>query len=255
MSFAVITGAGSGIGAVIARHAASAGYTVSLWDVDVDSAREVATGIGRAASAREVDVTSQDSVAAGFAALPAAPALVVSSAGRVRFGPLKTLAVDDWKAVLDVNLTGTFIVSRQAAILMEATGGAIVNISSVNGIAAAPNAGAYTATKSAIIMLTEQMALEWGATGVRVNCVAPGLILAGMSNAIYADEEIRALRQAEVPLGELGTAENVADAVMFLASSGAAYITGQTVAVDGGLTKAGLRKLGRPRSVDGVGVS
>lgn len=253
MSLAVVTGSGSGIGAVIAGHAAKAGYAVELWDVDVDAATEVAARIGEAATARRVDVTSEDSVAAGFAALPEAPTLVVNNAGRVRFGPLKTLSLGDWKAVVDVNLTGTFVVSRQAALRMEAAGGAIVNISSVNGIAAAPNAGAYTATKAAVIMLTEQMALEWSSTGIRVNCVAPGLILAGMSDAIYADAEVRRLRQAAVPLGELGTAEHVADAVMFLASPAAAYVTGQTIAVDGGLTKAGLQGLARPESVDGVG--
>ncbi|MEV4747666.1 SDR family NAD(P)-dependent oxidoreductase [Streptosporangium sp. NPDC049248] len=254
MSLAVVTGAGSGIGAVIARHAAKAGYRVALWDVDEAAAREVASGIGESAQAGKVDVTSESSVAAAFAALDEAPALVVNNAGRVRFGPLRTLSLDDWDAVLKVNLTGTFLVSRHAAGLMEpAGGGAIVNIASINGIAAAPNAGAYTATKAAVIRLTEQMSLEWGPAGIRVNTVAPGLILAGMSDAIYADEEVREMRQAQVPLGRLGTAEQVADCVLFLGSAGAAYITGQTVAVDGGLTKAALRNLARPKTVDSVG--
>ena len=179
---------------------------------------------------------------------------MVNNAGLVRFGPLVTLSVEDWNAVLAVNLTGTFLVSRAAARRMaEAGGGSIVNISSVNGIAAAPNAGAYTSTKAAILMLTEQMALEWGSSGVRVNAVAPGLILAGMSDPIYADPEIRQLRQGKVPLGTLGTADDVAEAVLFLASDKAAYITGQTLAVDGGLTKAAMLGLARPKSVDSVG--
>ncbi|MGD9985940.1 SDR family NAD(P)-dependent oxidoreductase [Pseudonocardia sp.] len=249
---AVVTGAGSGIGAVIARHAGKAGYRVACWDIDEAAAAATASAIGDAATARRVDVASEESVVAGFEALDGPPSLVVNNAGLVRFGPLATLSVADWKAALDVNLTGTFIVARHGATRMRG-GGAVVNISSINGIAAAPNGGAYTATKAAVIRLTEQMALEWAATGVRVNCVAPGLINAGMSDAIYADPEIRALRQGQVPLGELGTAEQVADAVMFLASPAAAYITGQTIAVDGGITVAALARMARPKSVDSVG--
>lgn len=254
MSWAVVTGAGSGIGAVIARHAAKDGYRVAVWDIDSAAAEGVAADIGDAAVAHTVDVSVEDSVEAGFAALGEAPALVVNNAGLVRFGPLLSLSVADWEAVLAVNLTGTFLVSRCAARRMTAAGGgAIVNISSVNGIAAAPNAGAYTSTKAGIIMLTEQMALEWASSGVRVNAVAPGLILAGMSDPIYADKEVRQLRQNQVPTGTLGTAEDVASAVLFLASDKAGYVTGQTLAVDGGLTKAAMLGLSRPKSVDSVG--
>jgi NAD(P)-dependent dehydrogenase (short-subunit alcohol dehydrogenase family) len=102
---------------------------------------------------------------------------------------LLELALADWRLVLDVNLTGTFIAARAAARAMAASGrgGSIVNISSVNGVSAAPNAGAYTSSKAAVTMLTEQMALEWSTLGVRVNAVAPGLIDAGMSERINAD--------------------------------------------------------------------
>jgi len=254
MSWAVVTGAARGIGAVIARHATKEGYRVAVWDVDRDAAEAVAAELGDAALAFAVDVADESSVEAGFDALDEAPTLVVNNAGRVRFGPLLTLSVEDWNAVLAVNLTGTFLVSRAAARRMaDAGGGSIVNISSVNGIAAAPNAGAYTSTKAAILMLTEQMALEWASSGVRVNAVAPGLILAGMSDPIYADPEIRKLRQSKVPLGSLGTADDVASAVLFLASAKAGYITGQTLAVDGGLTKAVMLGLARPKAVDSVG--
>lgn len=254
MSWAVVTGAGSGIGAVIARHAAKEGYRVALWDVDGPAAEAVAAAIGEQAVPQVVDVTIESSVDAGFRALGEAPAVVVNNAGLVRFGPLLTLAVDDWERVLAVNLTGTFLVSRGAARLMGAAGGgAIVNISSVNGLSAAPNAGAYTSSKAGIILLTEQMALEWAASGVRVNAVAPGLILAGMSDPIYADNEVRQQRQSQVPTGTLGTAEDIASAVFFLASDKAGYVTGQTLAVDGGLTKAGLMGLARPKSIDSVG--
>jgi NAD(P)-dependent dehydrogenase (short-subunit alcohol dehydrogenase family) len=256
VSWAVVTGAGRGIGAVIARAAVAEGYRVAAWDVDAAAARAVAAELGDAVVPGAVDVTDEGSVEAGMAALPEPPAVVVNNAGLVRFGPLATLSLADWQAVVAVNLTGTFLVARCAARAMAgAGGGAIVNISSVNGIAAAPHAGAYTSTKGAVITLTEQMALEWAADGVRVNAVAPGLILAGMSDAIYADAEVRRLRQGRVPLGELGTAEDVAAAVLFLASAKAAYITGQTLAVDGGLTKTAVWGLARPRSVDTVGES
>ena len=254
MSWAVVTGAGSGIGAVIAAHLVEHGHAVAIWDVDTDAAEAVATRLGPAAVASTVDVSDEASVEAGFAALAEVPAVVVNNAGRVRFGPLLTLSLADWQEVVAVNLTGTFLVSRAAARRMaEAGGGAIVSISSVNGIAAAPNAGAYTSTKAGIIMLTEQMALEWAASGVRVNAVAPGLIHAGMSDPIYADAEIRQLRESRVPLGGLGTADDVAEAVLFLASDRARYVTGQTITVDGGLTKAAMMGLARPSSVDTVG--
>ncbi len=254
MSWAVVTGAGSGIGAVIARLAVKEGYRVAVWDIDADAAQNVAEELGDAAVPGTIDVTDEQSVEAGFAALDDVPAVVVNNAGLVRFGPLLELSLADWEAVLAVNLTGTFLVARAAAGRMAAAGGgAIVNISSVNGIAAAPNAGAYTSTKAGIIMLTEQMALEWAGSGVRVNAVAPGLILAGMSDPIYADAEVRRQRQAKVPTGTLGTAEDVAAAVLFLASDKAGYVTGQTLAVDGGLTKSAMLGLARPKGVDSVG--
>lgn len=254
MRLAVVTGAGSGIGAVIAARAAKAGYQVVLWDINDVAVKQVAEGIGSSATWSVVDVSSEESVAEGIAALEDVPDLVVNNAGLVRFGPLSTLSLQDWDAVLRVNLTGCFLVSRAAAALMAGRGGGtIINMSSVNGISAAPNAGAYTSTKAAVIRLSEQMALEWAQHNIRVNTIAPGLILAGMSDAIYADPEVKKSRQDQVPLGELGTADQIADSVLFLASQAAEYITGQLLAVDGGLTKAGLQNLSRPRSVDSVG--
>jgi NAD(P)-dependent dehydrogenase (short-subunit alcohol dehydrogenase family) len=249
-TWAVITGAGRGIGAVLARHAAKDGYRVAAWDVDTAAVRAVADEIGDACVAATVDVTDEASVAAGLAALPEAPALVVNNAGSVRFGPLLDLAAADWRATLDVNLTGTFLVARAAAARMVAEGaaGSIVNISSINGLAAAPGAGAYTASKAGVVMLTEHMALEWGAHGIRVNAVAPGLIDAGMSDAIYADPEVRRLRSGRVPLGRLGTAQDVAETVLFLGSEKSAYVTGQTLAVDGGITRGALNGMPRARS-------
>lgn len=253
--WAVVTGAGHGIGAVIAAHAAKEGYRVAVWDIDGDAAHAVAHEIGETCVATAVDVADEAAVRAAADALPDAPRLLVNNAGVVRFGPLLDLAVDDWEAAVRINLTGTFLVGRTVARRMAAAGGgAIVNVASVNGIAAAPNAGAYSTTKAGVLMLTEHMAMEWAGLGIRVNCVAPGLINAGMSDPIYADAEVRRVREGAVPLGRLGSAEDVADAVLFLGSAAkASYISGQSIAVDGGLVKSALAALPRPKGVDSVG--
>jgi NAD(P)-dependent dehydrogenase (short-subunit alcohol dehydrogenase family) len=251
MAWAVVTGAGSGIGAVIAQYAAKAELLVSAWDIDGGKVSEVAGRLGNTVTPLCVDVTDEAAVTAAMGALPEPPALVVSSAGIVRFGPLLDLPVRDWEAVLRVNLTGTFVVARAAARRMRKTrSGCIVNLASVNGVAVAPRAGAYTASKAAVVRLGEQMALEWAPYGIRVNTVTPGLIDAGMSEQIYADPEARRQRTAHVPAGRLGSAEDVADAVMFLASPRASYITGQNIVVDGGITKATLTGLSRPVAAD-----
>ena len=189
----------------------------------------------------------------GFDSLPEVPTAVVNNAGIVRFGPLLDLPLTDWELALRVNLTGTFIVARGAARLMSGAGGSIVNIASVNGLAAAPFSGSYSSSKAAIVMLSQQMALEWAGAGIRVNTVAPGLIDAGMSEPIYDDPMVRELRQQRVPLRKLGSADDVAVAVLYLISEKAAYITGQTLAVDGGISIAALNALSRPASVDSVG--
>ena len=254
MKLAVVTGGANGIGAVIADRAIQQDFRVAVWDVDAWAAQECARQLGVAATWSRVDVTDPDSVAAAIGELEQPPDLVVNNAGIVRFGPLVDLALEDWRAALEVNLTGTFVVSQAAArVMSRAGGGSIINIASINGVAAAPYAGAYSASKAGVVMLTQQMSLEWSGLGIRVNAVAPGLILAGMSDPIYADPETRRLREGAVPLGRLGTAEDIAAAVLFLASDQASYITGQTLTVDGGVATSALASLPRPKSVDRVG--
>jgi NAD(P)-dependent dehydrogenase (short-subunit alcohol dehydrogenase family) len=253
--WAVITGAGNGIGAVIARAAVKQGYRVAAWDANGEAVTAVAQDIGDACVPTALDVVDEAAVVAAVDALPEPPQLLVNSAGVVRFGSLLDVSLADWELALRVNLTGTFLVGRTVARRMAtAGGGAIVNLASINGVAAAPHAGSYSSSKAGVIRLGELQALEWAALGIRVNTVAPGLIDAGMSDAIYADPEVRRLRQARVPLGRLGSAEDVADAVLFLGSEKAAYITGQSLTVDGGLTRSVLTTLPRPKSVDTVGL-
>jgi NAD(P)-dependent dehydrogenase (short-subunit alcohol dehydrogenase family) len=269
---AVITGAGSGIGRAIALAAADAGYRVGVLDRDAALAVAVAAAIndrpnghgdgnGSGAGWEQkavplvADVADEAAVEVALDAFGAVPDLWVNNAGIVRFGPLLEQSLSEWRAVVDVNLTGTFVGARAAACRMIAAGvaGSIVNITSMNGVAPGPNAGAYGATKAAVALLTQQMALEWGPKGVRVNAVAPGLIDAGMSEPIYADPVFRERRGAKVPLGRLGTAEDVAAVVLFLASANAAYVTGQNLLVDGGVTSNIIGQLPRPEAVDRVG--
>ena len=256
----VVTGAGGGVGAEIARSAAARGWVVGVLDRDGDAAERVAASLGANGVALAADTTDEAAVGRALDAFAdatggVAPDGLVANAGIVRFGSLATLPADDWRAVLDVNLTGTFLSARAVATRMldAGTGGSIVTVTSINGVAPGPHAGAYGATKAAVALLTQQMALEWGPSGIRANAVAPGLIDAGMSTAIYADDDIRRRRAARVPLGRLGTGEDVAAAVLFLLSDEAAYINGTELVVDGGVTRGVISTLPRPRAVDGVG--
>lgn len=243
MKTAIVTGAAGGIGSSICRRLELEGYRVVRIDVagpDIDLA---------------LDITDATAVDTAIAALDDAPSVVVNNAGIVRFGPLLTMSHADFRSVVDVNLIGTFNVARAAAVRMIADGiaGTIINITSMNGVAPGPNGGSYGATKSAVALLTQQMAIEWGAQGIRVNAIAPGLINAGMGAPIYADPQARAAREGAVPLGRLGSGDDIANVVAFLCSPDASYITGQNLLVDGGVTMSVISRLPRPQSVDSVG--
>ncbi|MGI9598429.1 MAG: SDR family NAD(P)-dependent oxidoreductase [Acidimicrobiales bacterium] len=245
-----VTGGSAGLGLGIATAAAKAGYRIGLFDVD-PSVTAVAAGLdghGYVGS-----VVSPDDVGAALDEF-GTPDVLVNNAGIVRFGPLLELSLDDWQAVVDVNLTGVFATARGVAgRMIERGSGSIVNITSMNGVAPGPNAGAYGSAKAAVALLTQQMAIEWGGHGIRVNAVAPGLIDAGMSEPIYADAATRQARESKVPLRRLGATDDIADAVLFLADERSSYITGQNLLVDGGVTMSMIANLPRPRSVDTVG--
>ena len=255
----LVTGGGRGLGAAIASAASAEGYRVGVIDVaPMSPADHTAVPSGSSGSpsiasyvASVADEQAIDAVLDEFGT----PDVIVNNAGIVRFGPLLDLDVADFRAVVDVNLVGTYVVARAAARRWIAAGtpGCIVNVTSINGVAAGPNAGAYGSSKAAVALLTSQMAIEWGPMGIRVNAVAPGLIDAGMSEPIYADPEMRAARESKVPLGRLGVAADVADAVLFLASDRAAYVHGHNLIVDGGVAGSVIAHLPRPAAVDSVG--
>ena len=236
----LVTGGARGLGAAIATAAAAAGYRVGVIDV-LDSSEpgnpehgDVASPPSQMFSASVADEQAVEAVFDEFGV----PDVVVNNAGIVRFGPLVDLDVADFRAVVDVNLVGAFVVARAAARrwIEGDHRGCVINVTSMNGVAAGPYAGAYGSSKPGVALLTSQMAMEWGPSGIRVNAVAPGLIDAGMSEPIYADPVVRAARESKVPLGRLGVASDIANVVLFLASDQAAYIHGQNIVVDGGVT-------------------
>jgi NAD(P)-dependent dehydrogenase (short-subunit alcohol dehydrogenase family) len=245
MKSALVTGAANGIGESVARMAGARGYRVGVMDVDADGAARVAATIPGAV-ALSGDVRDEDAVEAALDAFGGSPDLVVNNAGIVRFASLMDHTLEDWKLALDINLTGTFIVARAAARRMrDHGGGSIVNLASINAINPGTGIGSYPASKAGVIRLTEQMSIEWAQYGIRVNCVAPGFIDGGMSKAIYANPEIRRIRGGAVPLKRLGTCEDVAEAILWLASDAASYITGQNIAIDGGVINSVIANLPR----------
>jgi NAD(P)-dependent dehydrogenase (short-subunit alcohol dehydrogenase family) len=247
MKQAIVTGAGGDIGTAITKLALDQGYRVGAIDMNLDMVQPLADAHDNVV-ALAADIRDAEQVQAAFDAFGDAPDVLVNNAGLVRFGPLEELAIQDFQDVVDVNLVGTFIVSQIAARAMMANGGgAMVNITSMGGIHPAPGGGAYGATKSGLAQMTELMSVEWGPSGIRVNAVAPGFIHAGMSAPFFKDPVVRELRGGGVPLRRLGTAEDVAEAVMFLASDAASYISGQELAVDGGVINSVLAQLPRER--------
>ena len=244
----LVTGGARGLGAAIAKTAVARGYDVVTIDI------EPVTWSLPNVTSRVASVADEDAIEAIFDEIRL-PDVVVNNAGIVRFAPLVDLPAQDFRVVVDVNLVGTFLVARAAARRWIAANrpGCVVNVTSMNGAVAGPNAGAYGSSKAAIALLTSQMALEWGRHGIRANAVAPGLIAAGMSEPIYADPDTSIARESKVPLGRLGTADDVAEVVLFLASDRAAYVHGQNIMVDGGVTGSVIAHLPRPLSVDSVG--
>ena len=241
---AVVTGAGAGLGASIAERLVSEGYAVALLDQDGDAASRRAEEL-TGASAFQVDVSNPEQVADVFSRIGAVD-LLVNNAGIARFGPLLEQSPADMQAVINVNLMGTALCAQQAAKQMTEQGsGCIINLSSINAVTPGPNVGLYAATKAAVHNLTILQALEWGPMGVRVNAIAPGFIDAGMSAPFFEQASVREKRAGGVPLKRLGQADDVVNAVVYLQSEAAQYVSGHQLVVDGGVVGSLLAHLPR----------
>jgi NAD(P)-dependent dehydrogenase (short-subunit alcohol dehydrogenase family) len=252
----LVTGGASGIGAATCRLFAAQGATVTVLDRNADGAHRVAAEVGGRAAVADV----RDADAVNRAVADAAEAMggltdLVNNAGAGMAKPLIDYTDKEWALLIGVNLTGTFHGIRAAApIMLAAGGGSIVNNSSLTGIRPTRGEGPYSAAKAGVLNLTQTAAVELAPT-IRVNAVAPGMVHTALTDIVVANDEWRTAAESGTPLARVGTAEEVARVIAFLASDDASYITGQTVVVDGGSVLPSLQSdaLLRAISTSGFG--
>lgn len=245
----VVTGAAGGIGQALARAFASQAARVVLLDRDAAGLEALARDLGNGAFGLACDISRPEEIAAAADRVEAEGGadVLVNNAAILRAGPLESVAEADWSAMLRINLTGYLLMAQSFGKAMLARGeGALVHIASIAGSQPQPASGAYSASKAATLMLSRQLAQEWGPRGVRSNCVSPGLVRTPLSEAFYADPEVKARRERMVPLRRIATPGDMADAALFLASPRASYVTGQDIVVDGGLSQSLMGLVPRP---------
>jgi NAD(P)-dependent dehydrogenase (short-subunit alcohol dehydrogenase family) len=230
---ALVTGSASGIGeACVQRFEAEGAVTVGLDAGD---------------AARPADVRDEDAVASAVADAVTRHGhldVVVNAAGVAGGGPVHQLDAGEWDRVLDVNLKGTYLVCKHAlAVMVEQRSGSIVNIASIEGIEGTEAGSAYNASKGGVVLLTKNLAIDYGRIGIRVNCICPGFVDTPMLRSVMEFEgmaEVRERIREHHMLGRFGRAEEIASAALFLASDDASFVTGHALVVDGGFT-AGAR--------------
>ena len=242
---ALVTGAARGIGLATAKRFLADGWRVALLDIDGDNLKRTYAALAKseATIAIACDVADPEGVvravatiARQFGRLDA----LVNNAGIAIFKPILEVSFADWSRVLAVNLSGPFLCAQAAAPLMrDSGGGAIVNITSISGLRASTLRTAYGTSKAGLAHLTQQQAVELASLGIRVNAVAPGPVDTAMAKAVHTPE-IRAAYHDAIPLNRYGLETELAEAIFFLCSERASYITGQTLAVDGGFEATGI---------------
>jgi NAD(P)-dependent dehydrogenase (short-subunit alcohol dehydrogenase family) len=237
---ALVTGGGSGLGRATALRLAAEGARVTCADHVVDGAKETAAAItaaGGEALALEIDVTDATACARMVEATVqrfGRLTTLVNSAG-IAGPPGSDPTPEDWRRVIEVNLSGTWLAAQAAREALAAGGGAVVNLASIYGLTGGSRSPSYAASKGGVTNLTRQLALAWAPT-VRVNCVCPGHVETPLTAQVMADATWRQSMLARYPLGRFGSVDDVAAAILFLASDEAAFVTGVALPVDGGYT-------------------
>jgi len=234
---ALVTGSTRGIGLAIARSLHEAGASVAIVGRDEARAVAVAATFGERCTAVGIDVTDRPQVEAGLRRAEAAlgpVTILVNNAGITRDNLLLRLSDEEWDEVLQANLTAAFLTTRLVLKgMMKRRGGRIINITSIVGLIGNKGQANYAASKAGLIGFTKSVAREYASRGILANCVAPGYIETDLTAALPAEASAALFEQ--IPLGRLGVPEDVARAVLFLASDWARYITGQVLVVDGGM--------------------
>lgn len=237
---ALVTGAARGIGLATTRLFLDEGWHVLMVDRDtaeLDAAAETLSGV--------TPISADISVSADIASMIAAAQekgrldALINNAAVADFVPIDETDFDRWRRVMDTNLDGTFLVTQAATPLLKESRGAIVNIASISGLRASTLRVAYGTSKAGVMHLTQQQAVELGEFGVRANCVCPGPVRTKLAMAVHSEEIIAAYHDA-IPLNRYGSEDEIAEAIVFLASKRASFITGQILSVDGGFEATGI---------------
>jgi NAD(P)-dependent dehydrogenase (short-subunit alcohol dehydrogenase family) len=254
---ALVTGAGSGLGLATARAFAREGARVMINDLREETARAAAAGLGSDHGAVGGDVSKEPDVDAMVQATLdrfGRIDILINNAGVPdSFAPTIEQPLSHWQRLIDIHLTGTYLVSKKVAPHMIAQGGgAMVNLSSIAGVVGLPVRTAYSAAKAGISMLTRVLGCEWGPHNIRVNAIAPGYILTPLTEGLMKEGRIAAdVIRRRTPMGRMGRPEDIAEAMVFLCSDRARFITAITMPVDGGYCAWGAPSDAFPGELDG----
>lgn len=250
---AVITGGGGGIGRATAISFARAGAGVAILDRDeggLAKTRGELRAMGTEAVVAPCDTSDAASVTAVAETVEKSLgrcSILVNTAAILRAGGLDTLSLAEWNTTIAVNLTGYFLCAQAFGVQMRKLGrGSLVHVASVAGSNAQGFSGAYSVSKAGVVMLSRQLASEWGPHGIRSNVVSPGLVVTPMSQAFYDTPGVTERRTAVVPMRRIGAPQDMADAILFLASDRASYVNGDEIVVDGGFTRTIMNLVPRP---------
>ena len=237
MKTALVTGAARGIGLATTKQFLSQGWRVIMVDRDEAALEDAAAPLEDTLSV-VADVSDKDQVAALAAAHIKIDALI-NNAGVADFGPIEDTDFTRWRTVMETNLDGVFLMTQAFTAALSATKGSIVNIASISGLRASTLRVAYGTSKAGVIALTQQQAVELGERGIRANCVCPGPVRTKLAMAVHTPDIIAAYHDA-IPLNRYGSEDEIASVITFLSSPAASYVTGQTIAVDGGFEATGV---------------